>query len=104
MFIENLKAMQMKITACIESSITWENKDCVSRTIFCETDAAYAGELTFDPRAFLVGSLIPAVVHGEGRAKTDKPIYPELYNGLLTNDSRLHVWCPRTELIFADLN
>jgi len=94
MRIENLMTTQTNTTARVEATVIWEDKDRPSRTMYFETDAAFADSLTCDPHAFLVACLIPAMADGEERIQIDEPICPDLLNGLLTNAGWLHAWYP----------
>jgi hypothetical protein len=50
MRIEHLTQTQSTTMAHSEATITWEDSQRPSRTIFFETSAEYAGALTCDPR------------------------------------------------------
>jgi hypothetical protein len=76
----------------VTATVIWEDNDRPSQEIYYETDQAFAQDLSCDPQAFLVGSILPAMRHGEERIAVDAAICPELRNGLLTAMDWLCAW------------
>ncbi|MBN2138258.1 MAG: hypothetical protein JW720_10655 [Sedimentisphaerales bacterium] len=74
------------------AKVVWEDSDRPSRKIFYRTAAEGADYLSCgDPHPFVVGSLVPAVVHAEARLAVEGRICPELANGL--NDAMHWLSC-----------
>ena len=78
--------------ARVEATVTWEDCDRPSQTVFYETDEAFSDALTCNPHAFLVGAVMPAMYHGERRVAIDEAICPELRNGLVTAMGWMSEW------------
>jgi hypothetical protein len=57
-----------------------------------ETAGEFANDLTCNPHAFLVGSLMPAMRHGERRIAIQAEICPELRSGLETAMGFIQAW------------
>jgi hypothetical protein len=92
MRIENLREERSASNARVAATVIWEDCDQPTREVYFETDAAFAQDLSCNPHAFLVGSIIPAMRHGEARIAIDETICPELRNGLLTAMGWLCTW------------
>lgn len=76
----------------VAATVIWEDNDRPPQEVYYETDQAFAQDLTCDPQAFLVGSILPAMRHGEERIALDEAICPELREGLLTAMGWLCSW------------
>jgi hypothetical protein len=92
MRIENLRIEKEQNTARVAATVIWEDCDRSPQEIFYETDKAFVQDLTCNPHAFLVGSIVPAMRSGERRVAIDETICPELRNGLLTAMGWLCEW------------
>ena len=84
MRIENLRLETNQSKARAMATVVWEDCDRPTRDVYFEVDDTFAHDLACNPHAFLVGSIIPAMHHGEGRISIDEEICPELRNGLVT--------------------
>lgn len=74
------------------ADITWEDCHRSPYTLFFETDAAFADDLTLNPHAFLVGTLLPAMHFREKRIVLNHDICPELYEGLINAMQWIRRW------------
>lgn len=74
------------------ADITWEDCQRSPYTLYFETDAAFADDLTLNPHAFLVGTLLPAMHYGEKRVLLNHDICPELYEGLVSAMQWIRRW------------
>jgi hypothetical protein len=92
MRIEDLRAVTKNTRARVAATVIWEDSDRPAQELFFETDQAFAEDLSCNPHAFLVGSMVPALRHGERRIAIDATICPELRNGLLTAMGWLCKW------------
>jgi len=92
MRITNLEYRERDHMVGIYARVAWEDCDQPDREIFIETERRYAGDLTLDPHAFLVGCLIPAMHLGEQRIAIDGQICPFLFEGLETVAGLMMLW------------
>jgi hypothetical protein len=101
MRIENLKSMKNGNRARVVASVTWEDCDRPPHEVYFETGEAFAEDLTCNPNAFLLASIIPAMHYGERRVFIDAEICPELNDNLLAAMSWLRHWFyePDRELV-----
>ena len=76
----------------VAATVIWENCDRSPQEIYFETTAEFADDLTCDPHAFLVASIIPAMRYGEKRIYLDAEICPELRAGLMEAMRWLQQW------------
>lgn len=74
------------------ATVTFEDCDQPAKTIFIETETAYAESIFPNPHAFAVGCLIPALYFGERRLALDEAICPQLKEGLETVMRIMHHW------------
>ncbi len=83
------------------ADITWEDCHRSPYTLFFETDAAFSDDLTCNPHAFLVGTLLPAMHFGEKRISLNHAICPELYEGLVNAMQWIRRWfySPKQEIV-----
>jgi hypothetical protein len=84
MRIQDLHSEEAPDAARIVATVIWEDSDRPTREIYFQTDKAFANDLSCNPHTFLVGSIVPAMRHGEERIAIDEPICPQLRNGLMT--------------------
>jgi hypothetical protein len=92
MRIENLSSEKKASRARVSATVIWEDCDRPTREIFFETDEAFAQDLSCNPHAFLIASILLAMRHGEERIAIDEAICPELRNGLMTVMGWLCTW------------
>jgi hypothetical protein len=97
MRIENLKSMKNGNRARVVASVTWEDCDRPPHEVYFETGEAFAEDLTCNPNAFLLASIIPAMHYGERRVFVDAEICPELRDNLLAAMSWLRHWFYESE-------
>ncbi len=74
------------------ATMTWEDSGRPQRSIYVETDARFAGDLSCNPNAFLLAAILPAMRHGERRVLVEGTVCPELRNGLATAMMILRSW------------
>lgn len=84
MRIEDLRSETRGDRARVAATVVWEDCDREPQELFYETTRDFAADLTCDPHAFLIGTILPAIKRGEQRIAIDAPICPELRNGLTT--------------------
>ncbi len=101
MKINNLRYTQDHGRPAVAADITWEDCNRLPQTLFFETDAAFAEDLTCNPHAFLVGMLFPAMHFGEKRLSLNHEICPELYEGLINAMHWMRRWYygPKHDLV-----
>lgn len=92
MKIENLRTEQHGSMTRIVATLIWENRDRPPQDIYFETTEEFAHDLTCNPHAFLIASIIPAMRYGEDRIAIDEAICPQLREGLITNMNWLSHW------------
>jgi hypothetical protein len=92
MKIENLRTEKEGHRSRVAATVSWEDSDRPSLDMFFETDDVFEGSLSCNPHAFLVGSIIPAMRHGEKRLWIDAEVCPELREGLITALSWIRHW------------
>jgi hypothetical protein len=92
MRIENLRTERRGRTVLRVATVIWEDSDRPTRDIYYEVDEAFASYLSCDQHASLVGSIVPAMRHGEKRIAVEEPICPELRKGLATAMGWLCHW------------
>lgn len=92
MKIENLRTEQRGSATRVVATLTWENRDRPSQDIYFETTEEFAQDLTCNPHAFLIASIIPAMRYGETRIAMTEAICPQLREGLITNMHWLSHW------------
>lgn len=78
--------------ARISASVTWEDCSWPQREIYFDTDARFADDLTPDPNAFLLATVIPALYFGERRVLVEGQVCPQLREGLITVMQQLRAW------------
>jgi hypothetical protein len=82
--IENLRTENEGNRPRVTATVTWEDCDRPSLDVYFETEEEFGQDLTCNPHAFLVGSILPAMHHGEKRVFIDAEICPELRENLIT--------------------
>ncbi len=92
MRIQNLSSENKGGLARTAATVVWEDCDRPTREIYFETPEEFARDLTLNPHAFLVGSIMPAMHHGEKRIAVEGEICPELRNGLMTAMGWMRHW------------
>ena len=92
MRIENLRTERHDQRYAVAATVIWEDCDRPIRDVFFEVDEAFAPYLSCGASAFLVGSFVPAMRHGEKRIAIDEPIDPRLCDGLATAMAWLCHW------------
>jgi len=75
-----------------EARVTWEEADQQAKTVYIETENAFAGDISCHPHAFLVGCFVPAMHLGERRLVIEGDICPTLKEGLKTAMAILSDW------------
>ena len=90
MKIENLRSEYVSGRPRVSATVVWEDNERPSSDVYFETSEEFCEGLTCNPNAFILGSIMPALRHGEKRIRIDADICPELREGL-TNGSRLGV-------------
>ena len=101
MKIDNLRSEKIGNRARAVATVIWEDCDRPPQETYFETTEKYAEGLSCNPHAFLVGSILPAMHHGEKRIFIDAEICPELRDGLMTSMSWIRHWRygPESELV-----
>ncbi|MFW6054414.1 MAG: hypothetical protein ACOC9D_00805 [Thermodesulfobacteriota bacterium] len=92
MLIRDIQLTQTENRARVQATVVWEDCDQPQRQLFIETSREFAADLTANPQAFLVGSLIPALHFGERRISLDGPLCPGLLEGLQSVMALMRVW------------
>src|SRR5258707_13217773 len=92
MKITNLRTENRTDGRRVAATVGWEDCHQPTMDVYFETDAEFADSLACNPHAFLVGSIIPAMHHGEKRVFIDEEICPELHEGLITAMHWIHYW------------
>lgn len=72
--------------------VHWEDCDQPERTLFIETEERFSEEMTANPNAFLVGSLVPAMHFKERRIHLQEAVCPMLLEGLDTAMGLIRTW------------
>jgi len=92
MIISNLRIKTDGKHTRAEARVTWEVADQKPKTVYIETEDAFAGDINCHPHAFLVGCFIPAMHLGERRLVIEGDICPTLKEGLKTAMAILGDW------------
>jgi hypothetical protein len=92
MKIESLRSEINGNRARVSANISWEDNDRPALEAYFETDEEFGDDLTCNPHAFLLGSIMPALRHGEKRIWIDSEVCPELREGLVTAMSWMRHW------------
>jgi hypothetical protein len=92
MKIENLRFEQTNQRNRVAATISWEDQQRPVFDMYFETDGAYAHDLTCNPHAFLIASIMPAFCHEEQRIRIEAPIDPELLEGMQTAMRWIRHW------------
>lgn len=92
MRIENFRKENKEGTTRIIASVTWEDCQRPPLDVYLAAPEQYAQDLTCRPDGFLAGCLAPALYFGEKRIKFDRPICPQLREGMITNMDWLRYW------------
>lgn len=74
------------------ATVTWEDCDRPERIIYFGTDPSVADDLSPNPNAFLLATILFALRHGERRVLVEGQICPQLRNGLVTAMQQLKQW------------
>lgn len=106
MKIENLRSERNGDRARVAATVTWEDCDRPALDIYFETEERFREALTCNPHPFLVGSLLPAMHHGEKRVLLDAEICPELRENLTTAMTLVRHWfyAPDHDLVRIEAN
>lgn len=101
MRIENLRSETRQGRARVAATVIWEDCNRPVEEVYFETEEQYAGGLSCNPHAFLVGCIVPAMHYGEKRVAMDAEICPRLRSGVITALSWLRHWYygPDRELV-----
>lgn len=92
MRIENLKSENTTRLKRVSATVVWEDCDRPTQEIYFETTSDFAQDLSCNPHAFLVASIMPALHHGEKRVLMDAEVCPELRDGLMTAMGWIRHW------------
>jgi hypothetical protein len=92
MRIEDLASENGRGAARIRATVVWEDCNRPSEEVYFETPEEFADDLSCHPHPFLVGSVMPAMRHGERRIFVDGAICPELREGLTTAMEVVRGW------------
>jgi hypothetical protein len=92
MKIEKLRKEKNGNRSRVAATVSWEDCDRPQFDLFFETEEEYGGGLSCNPHAFIVGSILPAMYHGETRIAIDGEICPELREGLITVMNWVRHW------------
>jgi hypothetical protein len=92
MKIENLRSEKHGNRRRVAATVIWEDCDRPVQELYFETDEAFAEDLSCNPHAFLVASVVPAMHYGEQRVFVDAEVCPELRVGLITAMSWIRHW------------
>lgn len=92
MRIENLRTETKNDRSRVAATIIWEDCDRPAQDLYFETEQEFAQDLTPNPNAFLVASLIPALHYGEKRVFLDQSICPELRDNLSVVMGHVQYW------------
>lgn len=92
MKIEDFKSGNANGLKRVSATVVWEDCDRPNQEIYFETTSDFAQDLSCNPHAFLVASLVPALHHGEKRVLMDAEVCPELRDGLTTAMGWIRHW------------
>lgn len=100
MRIENLRTEKKGGRSRVVATVTWEECDRPIQDVFFETEEEFASGLSYNPNAFLIGCIMPALQHGEERVFIDAEISPEIEEGLISAMALMRYWYynPETRL------
>lgn len=69
-----------KVSVC--ATVVWEDCDRPRKDIYIETSTEFSDDISPDPNAFLLATIMPALRHGERRLLVEGRLCPKLRNGL----------------------
>ena len=92
MRISNLTLTHGQRLVRASALVSWEDCDRPDQEVFIETEERFAGDISCNPHAFLVGCLLPAMHFGEKRIFMDSEICPFLQEGLQTVMALIKEW------------
>ncbi len=92
MQISDLNSIKNEERVRVAATVIWEDCDQPQKDIYIETEAPFTADISYNPHAFLVGCLIPAMHFGEKRIVLDAAICPGLKEGLETVMSLIMEW------------
>ena len=92
MIISNVNKSTTNNRTRVSADVIWENCDRPTRNIYIETEAEFGEDLNYNPNSFVLGTILPAMFHGERRLKIEGKVCPILRNGLITAIQILRSW------------
>ena len=92
MLVNNFRKTVNEEKAKISATVIWENCDRPPQEVFFETSAKFADDLYLNPNSWLLCCTLAAMRYGESRIAIDKPIAPELKDGLINSMKCLIDW------------
>jgi len=90
--VSNLRAVASSNRQRVSATLEWEDSARDSKEVFFETTPEFSGDLTCDPHAFLLVSIVRAMRHGERRVAIEGDICPVLHDGLIAAMTLLNSW------------
>lgn len=104
MKVENFKLETANNWARAAATVTWEDCDRPTREVYFETTGEAAQDLSCNPDAFLLATIVHAIHHGEQRLFIDAEVCPRLRDGALIamrwlRHWRRHDWYRNTPLL-----
>lgn len=92
MRVSNLRAVASSNRQRVSATLEWEDSARDRKEVFFETTPEFSGDLTCDPHAFLLVSIVRAMRHGERRVAIEGDICPVLHDGLIAAMTLLNSW------------
>lgn len=92
MKIEGLRTEKDGPRAKVAATVIWEDSDRPAQEVYFGTEEEFSAGLSCNPHAFLAGSILPAMHHGEKRVSVDHEICPEFREGLMTAMAWVKHW------------
>lgn len=84
MKIQNFRSENRADRARVSATVIWEDRDRPAQDLYFETITDFAEDLSCNPHAFLVGSVMTALRFGEKRLAIEAEVCPQLLEGLFT--------------------
>ena len=92
MRIENLDCSMSGDRMRASALVKWEECERPERLVYFETDPRFANDLSPNPNAFLLATVMYALCHGEKRILVEGRLCPELRNGVITAMQQIRHW------------
>ncbi|MDZ7693131.1 MAG: hypothetical protein U5K69_18760 [Balneolaceae bacterium] len=76
----------------VSAEVVWETADRPTEEIFYEVDQEFADDISCNPDAFFISTLIPAMYYGERRYTIESEVCPALLQGAKDALRCLKLW------------